>query len=77
MNIPVNKLVLRKNIPAGMDWCVIGHFVMIFRKTSQPCDPPIKVRKLKNGYWKVMDGRHRFFAAVIAGRTEIDAELDL
>ena len=73
MKVPLNKLVLRKPVSAGMDLAVIGHFVMIFRKSTLPCDPPILVRRLKNGHWKVMDGRHRFFAAVIAGRTEIEA----
>jgi hypothetical protein len=77
MKIPVDCLVLKPNIPAGMDWSVIGHFVMIFRKTAQPCDPPIIVKPVGDNLWRVMDGRHRFFAAVIAGRSEIEAEVEL
>lgn len=76
MKIPLHTIVLRPNIPAGMDWSVIGHFVSIFRKYSKPCDPPVLVSPMENGLWRLVDGKHRFFASVIAGRTEIEAEID-
>jgi hypothetical protein len=63
-------------MPAGMDWAVVGLWVCRFRKTSLPCLPPIRVRVEEAGYWSITDGRHRVVAALVAGRTHIDAVLD-
>jgi len=71
--IPLHRILMPPNMPAGMDWSVIGHFVMLLRKLPQPVDPPIEV-EAEGDYWRIKDGRHRFVAANIAGRTVIDAE---
>lgn len=73
MLLPLDRLLMPPNMPAGMDWAVIGLWVCRFRKTPQPCDPPILVRP-EGDYWRIRDGRHRTIAAHIAGRTDIDAE---
>lgn len=75
MNISLDTILLPPNMPAGMDWAVIGLWVVKFRKTPQPCDPPIKVVK-EGDYWRLRDGRHRFIASLVAGRTHIEAEID-
>ena len=75
MLIPLHSLLYPPNLPAGMDWAVIGLWVCTFRKTPQPCDPPILVRPRAGGYYQIEDGRHRVTAALIAGRTHIDARL--
>jgi hypothetical protein len=73
MLVPLHCLVMPPNMPAGLDWAVIGLWVTRFRKTPQACDPPIVVVKLPCGLWRIEDGRHRYLAAHIAGRTHIDA----
>lgn len=70
----IEDCCLKPNIPAGMDPCVALGLVPLMRKTAEDANP-IKVRPCGN-HWKIMDGRHRFFAAVIAGRADVLAELD-
>lgn len=70
--IPLERLHLKPNIPAGMDVCVLLGLVPLLRKTAQDHDP-ILVKEDAGG-WEIQDGRHRFFASVIAGRPDILAE---
>lgn len=74
--IPVHNLLLLPNMPAGMDWSVIGHFAMTARKSARPLEEPIQVAELDCGHHVVLDGRHRFFGHVIGGRTHIEANLE-
>lgn len=67
--IPVDQLRLKPNVPAGMDPCVLLGLVPLMRKTAED-HPPILVRRL-NAHWQIQDGRHRFMAAVIAGRPDV------
>jgi hypothetical protein len=55
-----------------MDWSVIGHFAMMMRKTTE--DPPPIVVAQEGDYWRICDGRHRFVAAMVAGRPDVLAE---
>lgn len=72
MIVPLDHLLFPPNPPAGMDWAMIGLWVVRFRKTPQPCDPPILV-VAEGRNWRIRDGRHRVMAAMIAGRTHIEA----
>jgi hypothetical protein len=47
----------------------------MYRSTTDGA-PPVEVRDLGNGYWLVLDGRHRYLASVIAGRPDLLAELE-
>lgn len=77
MLIPLHHLLFGPNMPAGMDWAVIGLWVCQFRKTSEPCDPPIIVGPVDGtDFYRITDGRHRTIAAIVAGRTHIDAVLE-
>lgn len=71
--VPVSSLMIKPNIPAGMDLAVVGGLAALMRKTAQD-PPPIEVRPLPGGTWLVLDGRHRYFGAVIAGRPDVLAE---
>ncbi len=75
MRLPLDSLLFGPNVPAGMDWSVIGMWVCRLRKTAEPCDPPIAVTPHPQcaGVWRVCDGRHRVIAAIVAGRTHIEA----
>lgn len=74
VRLPLDQLLFLRNVPAGMDWAVIGMWCARFRKTAEPCDPPIDV--VPDGHvYRVADGRHRTIAAYIAGRTSIEARI--
>lgn len=68
--VRISKLVLKDNVPAGMDPCVVMGLVPKLRKTSEDHEP-ITVKRLCCGNWRIEDGRHRYFASVIAGRPDI------
>jgi hypothetical protein len=74
--VPVSALLLLPNIPAGMDLAVVGGLVALMRKTAQD-PPPIDVRPVADGLWLVLDGRHRYFGAVIAGRPDVLARREV
>jgi len=74
MLIPLDRVLFGVNPPAGMDLAVIGHWSMLLRKHAEPCSPVIQVTQ-EGDYYRVHDGRHRVFGAIIAGRTHIEAEL--
>lgn len=73
MRIPISRLLLKDNIPAGASVYVLASLILLYRHTTDDA-PPAEVRDLGNGYWRVLDGRHRFLASVIAGRPDILAE---
>lgn len=74
MLLPLDQLLFKPNMPAGMDWAVIGLWVVRFRKTAELCDPAITVAPIDGtGHWRILDGRHRTVASLIAGRTHINA----
>jgi hypothetical protein len=70
--IPIERLHLKPNVTAGMCPYTLLSLVPLLRKTAQDHDP-ILVKEDRGG-WEIQDGRHRFFASVIAGRPDILAE---
>jgi hypothetical protein len=72
--VPVERLHLLPNIPAGMCPSTLLGLVPLLRKTGED-HPPILVREDGDG-WQILDGRHRFFASVIAGRPDVLAEVE-
>lgn len=71
--LPLDRLLFPPNMPAGLDFALLGLWVCRLRKTPEPCDPPILVRP-EGDYWRIRDGRHRVTAALISGRTHIEAQ---
>lgn len=74
--IPLERLAFLGNVPAGMDWSVIGYWACQFRKSGQTGPPILVVRIGDTGLFRVMDGRHRVIASYIAGRNEIVYDFD-
>lgn len=74
--IRVERLRVKPNIPAGMDPCVLLGMVPPLRGSHFDHEP-ILVRWEPTSYtWLILDGRHRFVAALIAGRPDILAVED-
>lgn len=70
--VPIEECVLKPNIPAGMNLAIVAVLVPRLRKTAKDWEP-ITVRR-EGDFWRILDGRHRFFASVIAGRHYVLAE---
>lgn len=72
--IPVDQLLILGNVPAGMNPLVV--MALAYRLRSSGWDPkPIKVWHLGPELYRVANGRHRYFAAVIAGRSDVLAKV--
>jgi hypothetical protein len=70
VEIRLDRLLVLRNVTAGLDWAVIGANVARLRKTNLPVDPPISVY-VEGDYYRIADGRHRFVASLISGRDTI------
>lgn len=76
--VRVEHLVLLPAVPSGMDFGEIGGKLKQYRTTTED-DHPCTVRRragLPEPYWELLDGRHRFFAAVISGRPDVLAVVE-
>lgn len=69
MRVRIEDCLLKPNIPAGMNLAIVAVLVPRLRKTAKDWEPITVVRE--GAFWRIMDGRHRFFASVIAGRPDI------
>ena len=72
--VPLDEIRVRKPVPCGMDPYTLMSLVPLMRTTTEDHEP-VLVRRDGDG-WRLMDGRHRFVAALIAGRQDILAEED-
>lgn len=68
-HVPLDQLLVKEPVPAGMNLAVIQSLVPLYRGTTEDTTP-IAVRRDPHG-WRVMDGRHRFIASLIAGRASV------
>jgi hypothetical protein len=69
VRVPISRLVLKDNVSAGCSLWVLMSLAHMYRSTTDDA-PPAEVRDLGNGYWRVLDGRHRYLASVIPRRRE-------
>lgn len=71
--IPVDYIVFKEPVTAGMDVFVLMTLAGIYRKTNDYVEP-ITVSRLKGtSLYSLIDGRHRVVASMIAGRKTIQA----
>jgi hypothetical protein len=74
--IRLDRLLFMRNVPAGMDWAVLGYWAVRMRKSNELVEP-ISIRPIDGtGLYRVVDGRHRAMAAYIAGRDAVEYTLD-
>lgn len=68
--VRVEDLRLPANVTAGMNALRLCSLAYRMRGTTDEIEGPITVRRDGDG-WRVVDGRHRFLGAVIAGRPDV------
>lgn len=77
VELRLDTLLVLRNVPAGLDWAVIGLHVARLRKTNLPVDPPIRVYEEDDTpFYRISDGRHRFLASLVSGRDTILAVIE-
>lgn len=68
--VPLHQLSIGPNVVAGCNPYVVMSLAYMMRSTRE--DPPaVLVDYLGAQRWSVTDGRHRFVAAVMAGRSDL------
>jgi hypothetical protein len=73
--LPVNRLLFPEPVAAGMNPYVLMDLAYMYRSTNEH-DKPIKVRDERNGYYSIIDGRHRVVASMMAGRKTVLAKVE-
>lgn len=74
LRVPVTALRFKDVITAGLDPYVLLGLVPLLRKTAQDHDPVLVSQPCPTcGTRITLDGRHRWIAAVLAGRHDIPA----
>jgi hypothetical protein len=76
VRVPLSRLLLKDNIPAGMNFMLLGAFAIRYRSSSEDLDPAL-IREAGDGLYRILDGRHRFVASLIAGRPDLLCALEV
>jgi hypothetical protein len=72
--VPLHCLVIKPNIPAGMNIETIVSKIKLYRTTAEDEEPTLvrlEFIRTDGRFYRILDGRHRFFSAVIAGRVDL------
>jgi hypothetical protein len=69
--VRVEDLRLPANVAAGMNALRLCALAYRLRATTDEPEGPIEVTREADGTWRIHDGRHRYIAAVIAGRPDV------
>jgi hypothetical protein len=67
--IPLERIHLGPNVVAGCNVLVVMSLTHMMRGTHKDPDPVLVNRC--GDHWSIHDGRHRFVAAVMAGRPDL------
>jgi len=68
--VELKDLSIRKNVVVGCNFLTIASLVQMMKGTTEDPKPAI-IRRKKNGGWEILDGRHRYTSAIIAGRNDL------
>jgi hypothetical protein len=69
--VPLHHLRLKPNVPAGMSVLRICAIADGLRNAGRDVDEPVVVRRAGEDDWLVVEGRHRFVAAYVAGCVDL------
>lgn len=68
--VRIENLRFGANVPAGMNPYVTMSLAYELRSTTNDPDP-VEVTVCPDGTWRIVDGRHRAVAAMMAGRPDV------
>jgi ParB-like chromosome segregation protein Spo0J len=74
--VAIDGLLFPHPTPRGMNPFVLMSLAHEMRQHRDPVGPPILVAQELGGRFRIVNGRHRVVASMIAGRDWIVAELD-
>lgn len=69
--LPVHELRLKPNLPCGMNYMLVGAIAHTLRTTHTPVEPILVAWRAEFQGWLLIDGRHRWVAHLVAGRSEV------
>lgn len=69
IRVPLDALRFPAPVVAGMNYLLIGSLAYLMRSSNE--DPPAVTVAKEPGGWRIVDGRHRAVAAMIAGRRDV------
>lgn len=69
--IPLHHLRVGPNVPAGLSPWVLFAIADNLRNAGADVRDPILVRREGPDTWRIIDGRHRYCAAIMAGCRDI------
>lgn len=73
-HVPIDQLLWPDPVPAGMNPLVIMSLTYLFRGTNEDVEA-ITIRREGESFYRIVDGRHRAVASMIAGRKTVLAEM--
>jgi hypothetical protein len=65
--VRLEELLFPPPVPAGMNPLVLMSLAYAMRTSHLPVGDPIQVAR-ENGLWRIVEGRHRAVASMVAGR---------
>jgi hypothetical protein len=71
--IRVDRILLPKPVPAGMNHLVLSSLTYMYRATNEDTTPIVVQRE--GPHYRIVDGRHRWMASVVAGRRRVLATI--
>ncbi len=72
--VRIDKLLFKEPVTAGLNLGRICIFAEIMRTSNE--DPGAVLLRPEGEYFRIMDGRHRVVAAMMAGRKDVLAEFE-
>lgn len=72
LTVEIQRLLFPRPHPQGMNPWVLMSLACAMRQTHDPVGPPVTVAR-EGDLLRIVDGRHRVVAAIMAGREFISA----
>lgn len=70
IRVPLQFLRIKANVAAGLNPLVLYSLAHFMRSTTDD-PPPAVVRQNADEDYTILDGRHRYVAAIVAGRADL------
>lgn len=74
-DIRLDHLLYPDPVAAGMNYLVIASLALMYRSSNEHAEPITISRDEGSGYWRIVDGRHRSVASMVAGRKTVKARV--